>query len=131
MRMALRFIIVYIIVASGYQAFFTYILNGYIENFVRIFPITSDQHLLLHDIAVQTIIGMGVMLALGAIGIFAMSVYYSHKIAGPIYVIRNNLDKLAGGDFNIRTKFRDGDEFNEIAEAVNRLAEKIKSEQSK
>ena len=127
MRMALRFIIVYIVVAGILQAFFTVELQKYIESFIKVFPVTTDQHLYLHDMVVNTIIAMALTIALGALSIFAMSVFYSHKIAGPIYVIKNNLEKILNEDYNIRPNLREGDEFNEVAELINRLADKLKN----
>lgn len=128
LRMSLRFIILYIIIAGIFQAFFILIMNNYMNNFVKEFPITIDQHLVLHTIVYQIIIAMFFLILLGAVSTFIVAVYFSHKIAGPIYVIKNNINKLIENDFSIRTNFRDGDEFSEISVALNRLTEKLKQE---
>lgn len=128
MRMALRFIVIYIVVAGIFQVFFMILLNKYMDNFVKAFPITTNQHLVLHDIIIQIILAMSLLILIGALSIFIMAVYYSHKIAGPIYVIKNNINKLIEKDFQIRSNFRDGDEFNEISESLNRLADILKKE---
>lgn len=128
MRMALRFIIIYLVVTGLLQAYFIFELNDYINKFIEVFPVTTEQHLLLHDIAINTVIVMSLTLAVGALSIFAMSVFYSHKIAGPIYVLKNNIQQLMEKNYSIRTHFREGDEFNEIADALSQLADKLKEE---
>ncbi len=126
-RMALRFIFAYLIVSGGLQIYFIYQINSYVKNFTKIFPVSTDQHLVLHDIVTNVIFAMGTITILGALTIFGISIVYSHKIAGPIYVIKQNIQKMIQGDLSVRSHFREGDEFNEIAHELGILADKLKS----
>ena len=125
-RMALKFTLIYLIVAIALQLYFTSRLNEHKENFSRIFPVTTEQHLVLHDMITQAILFMTFVSLIGAFCIIGLAISYSHKIAGPIYVIRQNIQKMLDNNFNIRTNFRDGDEFSELAHDINLLAEKFK-----
>ncbi|EQA55734.1 HAMP domain-containing protein [Leptospira kmetyi] len=62
-------------------------------------------------------------LFLGMTAIF--TVIYSHKMAGPVYNIKNHLRKLANGDEPVKKiKIRKGDEFQELADLLNQVIEK-------
>ncbi|MBN1353106.1 MAG: hypothetical protein JW994_00355 [Candidatus Omnitrophica bacterium] len=52
----------------------------------------------------------------------------SHKIAGPIYRMIKFLDGMVAGDYSQRIHLRKGDELQDVADAINRLAEKLNAE---
>lgn len=52
----------------------------------------------------------------------------SHKIAGPVYRMIQFLDNLSGGDYRQRLKLRKGDELQDLADAINRLIDKLEGE---
>jgi len=54
-------------------------------------------------------------------------IIFSHRIAGPIYNIEQKLKKLADGEDAGSIKLRKGDEFQELAEAINKLIPMLKS----
>lgn len=62
------------------------------------------------------------MLCIG-IGIIA-----SHRIAGPVYRMIKFLDTVRSGDYSQRLHLRKRDELKDLAEAINRLVEKLESE---
>lgn len=49
----------------------------------------------------------------------------THHIAGPVYRIESNLKRMAAGDFALKTTFREGDEFKELADALNSVSDAI------
>ncbi len=49
----------------------------------------------------------------------------SHRIAGPIYRLEQELDKISKGDFSLRIKFRKKDEFASIAQGINKVLDKV------
>jgi sensor histidine kinase YesM len=55
--------------------------------------------------------------------IFVLSVFLSHKIAGPLYKLQNYLRDIREGGEIRNLFFRDGDNFHEIAEEVNLVME--------
>ena len=49
----------------------------------------------------------------------------SHRIAGPLFRIHAALTRMAGGEYNIQVKLRAGDELQEIADIINKLASSL------
>jgi nitrogen fixation/metabolism regulation signal transduction histidine kinase len=52
-------------------------------------------------------------------------VFLTHKIAGPVFRIQSDIDKVLAGERNVRVRFRRHDAFPELAEKVNKLIERI------
>lgn len=52
---------------------------------------------------------------------------YSLRIAGPAYRLERALRQLGGGDHTIRVHLRSGDELQDVATAVNVLAESLET----
>jgi len=65
------------------------------------------------------------------LGMITLSVYISHKIAGPSYRLENELKEILKGDYSRRIKLRSHDELQEIAELVNKLLDQIAEKQKK
>lgn len=55
-----------------------------------------------------------------------MVLYYSHRIAGPLYHIEKHLGLMIEGECSRPLRLRKGDEFKEIAEKINRLQDTLK-----
>jgi methyl-accepting chemotaxis protein len=51
--------------------------------------------------------------------IAAISVLYSHKIAGPLFRIERNLDLIGSGDLTVNTRFRKTDQLFVLADELN------------
>lgn len=51
--------------------------------------------------------------------------FYSHRIAGPLYRINNDIKRMAKGEIGDKINLRKRDEFKELAESINLLKEKI------
>ncbi|PCJ19811.1 MAG: hypothetical protein COB02_06380 [Candidatus Cloacimonadota bacterium] len=67
-----------------------------------------------------------------AVTIFVLSfltLRLTHHIAGPVYRIESNLKEMAEGNFSLKTTFREGDEFKELADALNNFSEVICDQQ--
>ena len=57
--------------------------------------------------------------------VFVVSIFLSHKVAGPMYKLKNHLQNIReNGDIK-PIFFRDGDNFHEIAEEVNLLIDHL------
>lgn len=74
-------------------------------------------------------IALLVVLSLWHIGItslvFIVSIFFSHKIAGPIYKTRKYLELVRQGGFPGRLFFRKGDYFPELADDFNSTMEAV------
>jgi len=54
----------------------------------------------------------------------------SHKIAGPLVRIRRALNQLAGNDYNLFVKLRKGDDLQDVADQINKLAESLRKKKN-
>ncbi|MBI4846849.1 MAG: HAMP domain-containing protein [Candidatus Omnitrophica bacterium] len=66
-------------------------------------------------------------LFVGAFLLFVLSIFASHKIAGPLYRIENAAKSMNEGDLSVSIeKLRDGDELTELASTINGAIKKIR-----
>ena len=86
--------------------------------------VIADQILVLHARVWPAVLAVA-LLAGGQI------IFFSHRIAGPIYRIRMSLDRLLRGDYGVRVKLRDHDNFKELEPMVNGLAELLEAQHAK
>ena len=54
-------------------------------------------------------------------------VFYSHRLAGPVYRINISLDRIIAGDSDFEVRLRKTDAFQHIGEKLNLLLDKIRS----
>ena len=54
-----------------------------------------------------------------------LSIFLSHKIAGPIYRLETDIEELSKGNLRKRVRLRKGDELKTIANQINNLASVI------
>ncbi|MFZ3073101.1 MAG: HAMP domain-containing protein [Thermodesulfobacteriota bacterium] len=57
--------------------------------------------------------------------VFIQTIFASHRVAGPVYRLEKALEELARGNYKERVRLRKGDEFVEIEQLVNTLAESL------
>jgi len=57
-----------------------------------------------------------------------IAIIASHRIAGPVYRMIKFLEELTKGDYTKRVTLRKNDELQDMAEAINKLVEKLESE---
>lgn len=66
---------------------------------------------------------------------FLISLFMSHRIAGPLHQLRKSLQQAQEGDFNQKLSFRKFDYFPELAsgynEMVNRIQSRLQSQEAK
>ena len=73
---------------------------------------------LLSSVAVMIIVGFAAIV---------MTLFASHKIAGPLYHIGKDIDELRSGNLNVRFVLRGGDEIKELACKLDSMAQSLKS----
>jgi methyl-accepting chemotaxis protein len=64
----------------------------------------------------------GVILFFGAVSIFI-----SHKVAGPLFRMKKSLDKVTQGDLSVVIKLRKWDDLKDLAEHINLLVEELRT----
>lgn len=60
-----------------------------------------------------------------AVSTIAVTLFVSHKIAGPIYRLEKDIEVIADGDLTFRVKFRKGDQLKELSEEINAMSEAL------
>jgi methyl-accepting chemotaxis protein len=80
---------------------------------------TSD---FLLPILAQTVLVVAVLVS---IGVIIITLFVSHKIAGPLFHLKKAMEKLGGGDFTVRMHLRQNDQLKEIADSFNDMAGKM------
>lgn len=54
-----------------------------------------------------------------------LSIFVTHKMAGPLFRIITDLRSIESGDYSIRITLRKGDELIELAEQINSISDKF------
>lgn len=67
------------------------------------------------------IVGIGVTTAL----CFAFWLQFSHGVFGPMVQIRRHINRMREGDYQSQIRLRAGDEFKNVADALNELAKSL------
>jgi len=65
------------------------------------------------------------ILGLVTAAIAAISVLFSHRIAGPLYRLEKNLDAIASGDLTVSTRFRGMDQLSSLADEMNAMVRSL------
>jgi len=55
----------------------------------------------------------------------AITLFASHKIAGPLYRLERSTEAIGNGDFMLETRLRENDEITGVASALNEMAGKL------
>ncbi|MEW6686029.1 MAG: HAMP domain-containing protein [Candidatus Edwardsbacteria bacterium] len=56
-------------------------------------------------------------------------IFISHRIAGPIYRLKQSMEKVGEGDFSVRLKFRKTDEIQDVADSFNKMVERLEEKE--
>jgi HAMP domain-containing protein len=56
----------------------------------------------------------------------AIVVFVSHRIAGPLYRLKQYMEKIENGDYSVTLKFRKNDAIHDVADSFNRMVEGIR-----
>ena len=59
------------------------------------------------------------------IAVAAISVFYSHKIAGPIFRLERNMEQIGSGDLTVSTRLRGGDQLSLLADDLNSMVRSL------
>ena len=57
--------------------------------------------------------------------VFYLGIRQSHRVVGPMERLKHTLDAIGQGDFSQRIGLRKGDALEELAAAINRMAERL------
>lgn len=115
-------------VIAGYTVFFTgWTIFG--TKLAELYPQGRLQPIL---VSVNIALFRNILIILPILFIFG--IYFSHKIAGPLFRIEETLRVIGTGKLGFRVRLRKGDELKELETAVNDMIaglEKIQAEEKK
>jgi methyl-accepting chemotaxis protein len=74
-----------------------------------------------HALLVSLLWIFGAGLAIVIVQIVLLTVYFSHKVAGPIYRLEKACNSVIDGDYRERIVLRKGDELQNLAQLLNRV----------
>lgn len=123
-----RFILRFVLVIVGSTLFSTGAILGYfyfrynqgvdLDNLITVTPQGTKNAAEVFEVILTPFLAANlIVLAI----VVPISVFYSHKIAGPIYRLEHSLDLLLSGEMDFMISFRKNDEFKYIAHKMNAL----------
>ncbi|OIO37804.1 MAG: hypothetical protein AUJ71_04445 [Candidatus Omnitrophica bacterium CG1_02_49_16] len=63
-------------------------------------------------------------LAIGLVGMLVF-IFYSHRIAGPLFRFQRSLQEISGGDLTGRIRLRQKDQLGELGESINLMTKSM------
>jgi nitrogen fixation/metabolism regulation signal transduction histidine kinase len=82
---------------------------------------TSD---FIFPIIIQTIV---IVTIFSAIATSILTLFISHKIAGPLFRLRREIEKLGAGNLNVNFSIREGDQLKNLATSLGQMACSLRS----
>lgn len=76
----------------------------------------------------KMMLGAIVVTALLSFAATAVSIFITHRAAGPAYHIKKVIEKIRAGETNARVNLRKNDEFQDVAQSFNKMADELKLE---
>jgi methyl-accepting chemotaxis protein len=119
-RLILKFIAVNIVIMMIFAFFMYLFIDSELETNLLSAHVTFKN---LRAMLLPIILTLCLLnLIISSVLIFVFVLFASHRIAGPLYRIHMLIDSMANRDLDISTKLRDGDQFHEIAAAIESLS---------
>ncbi len=88
-------------------------------------PVAEQAHAARTFLLLHTHIWPAVGLVIAVMGI--LSIFVSHKIAGPAYRLSTSLQQVTAGDLDISVRLRKGDDLQGLADQVNAHLDELRS----
>jgi methyl-accepting chemotaxis protein len=116
---------------AGYGlVFYRFIAENY-DTIVELSPITEDSKTVLYSELNSIIIYLSILSVVFLGVITFIGVIFSHKVAGPMFKIRNVCNAINGGQLGRRIALRPGDDFREVVGELNKALNTLHSSRSK
>jgi methyl-accepting chemotaxis protein len=109
-------------IAAASSLAYPIIIYELIQEFAKKAPQYKDQMVALQD---NLLIYLSIFQFIYIIGIFIAFIYLTHRIAGPMYKLKNFLRNISDGNAPEKLFFRSGDYFKEVADEYNLAIEAL------
>lgn len=127
-KFQLRFILsvlAVIVVGTSLTGVFLYKFGNY--QFDRTYYMAHQNVRESWEIFFEAVLGGSLAsMVLVAIPVAALALLESHRIVGPLYRVRVNLEKITEGDLTLETKLRKADEFRVFNDVMNNLTHSLR-----
>ena len=120
-RFSLRFAVLILAEAALISFLFFYISKGTLTTGYEAAGVRME-NTARYFMGAFAMISMIVAVAMAMVGMLVF-IFFSHRVAGPVYHIQKSLWELAQGNLTYRIRLRKRDELAEVAEDVNRAAQ--------
>jgi HAMP domain-containing protein len=78
------------------------------------------------ELLVASVRPLAIILPVVFVVLAIMVVFISHRIAGPLYRLKQYMEKIENGDYSVTLKFRQNDAIHDVADSFNRMVAGIK-----
>lgn len=102
------------------------IIFSLFEMFLKFVPQDSAQSLAhIKDIQGQVLFLLALLQLAVLLITFLISIFLSHRIAGPIYRIKKAMEEISKGNFDQRVTLRKNDHFMELQDSFNEMSQHL------
>jgi methyl-accepting chemotaxis protein len=106
-------IFLFFVTAENMGDTYTHAVSTIYDLKIRIFPLMFAS---FYSIGILAVVTMAIAL---------ITVFFSHKIAGPIYRIEKSFEQVGSGDLTVKTRLREHDQLAPLAEDVNGMVQSL------
>jgi nitrogen fixation/metabolism regulation signal transduction histidine kinase len=121
--------VVFVVIFLSILATHYFVISSIVNVAYQTGQMPTGKELLAASIRPVTIIVPIIFVVLAFIVIYV--IYLSHRTAGPLYKLKEAMDRVGEGDLSIKLKFRKHDEIHDVAESFNRMVENLRKKFSK
>lgn len=105
-----------IIVAGGFSLYY-YLNRPFSGGYLATITVLDE---LQRDVALGVLVSIILQLSVFALLVLGVSLFWTHKVAGPLYRLRKHFVRIAAGDFAPMAGVRQGDQLRQVPDLLNR-----------
>lgn len=106
---------------------YPFIIYNLFEYFLKIAssphaPVSPEK---IKNLQQQVLLLLGILQLVFLVITFILSIFLSHRIAGPLYRLRKSMEEVGRGNFDLRITFRKADHFMELQDVFNEMVQHL------
>jgi methyl-accepting chemotaxis protein len=106
-----------LIILAGGVGLFYYLNRPFSGGYLATISVLDE---LQRDVVLGVLVSIILQLSVFALLIFGVSLFWTHKVAGPLYRLKNHFGRIAAGDLTPMAVLRQGDQLRQIPELLNK-----------
>ena len=122
-RFVILFVVLAVVATAGTVFFITFSMLG--EKLSLVYPQARLSEI-FRSVHLAILIDLLVILPV----IYAVSIMFSHRIAGPLPKIYQAIRQIGQGDYKVNIVLRKNDELQELAEVINEAAKNLNEKEA-